>query len=109
MYGIVVERPLPLDGQEWQDLRNGKLASILHTQTDLQNIIRSMMHPDANQRPTAADLLTMRQLLSEEQKRLIAEQNKVREANMALAIQEERLRKMLSPKRILKRSNTCPR
>ncbi len=111
MYEIVLGRALPVDGQEWQDLRAGKLSAtfIIHAQPDLQNIIKSMMHPDANQRPNAAELLTRRQLLSEEQKLLILEQNRVREANTALAFQEERFRKISSPKRVLTRSNTCPR
>ena len=109
MYEIVLGRVLPVDGQEWQDLRAGKLAATSHTQPDLQSIIKSMMHPDANQRPNAAELLTRRQLLSEEQKLLILEQNRVREANTALAFQEERFRKISSPKRVLTRSNTCPR
>jgi len=109
MYEIVLGCALPVDGQEWQDLRAGKLSATLHTQPDLQNIIKSMMHPDANQRPNAAELLTRRQLLSEEQKLLILEQNRVREANTALAFQEERFRKIHSPKRVLTRSNTCPR
>ncbi len=109
MYEIVLERPLPLDGQEWQDLRAGRLDSTLHTQPDLQNIIKSMMHPDSNQRPKASELLTRRQLLSEEQKQLITEQNRVREANMALANQVERFKRIQSPKRGLTRSNTCPR
>jgi len=105
MYEIVLNRPLPLEGQEWQDLRAGKLSQTLHVQPELQTFIRMMMHPDASQRPTAADLLTRRQLLSEEEKRLIYEQNKVREANMALAFQM----KKISPPRRLFRSNTCPR
>lgn len=109
MYEIVLERPLPLDGQEWQDLRAGKLNATPHAQSDLQNIIKAMMHPDANQRPHASELLTRRQLLSEEQKQLIIEQNRVREANLALAYQEARFKKIASPKRGLTRSNTCPR
>lgn len=108
MYEIALEHALPVDGQEWQDLRAGKLSDKLHAQPDLQTFIKSMMNPDANGRPNAAELLTRRQLLSEEQKRLIHEQNKVREANMALAFQEQRFRK-ISPKRGLTRSNTCPR
>lgn len=109
MYEIVLERPLPFDGEEWQDLRAGKLSSTMHAQPDLQHIIKAMMHPDANLRPKASELLTRRQLLSEEEKRLITEQNRVREANMALALQEARFKRVQSPKRGLTRSNTCPR
>ncbi len=109
MYEIVHGSPLPGDGQEWQDLRAGRFSDTLRAQPDLQNIIKSMMDPEASRRPKAAELLTRRQLLSEEEKQLIFEQNKVREANRALAFQEERFRKISSPKRTLTRSNTCPR
>jgi hypothetical protein len=51
-------------------------------------------------------LLTRRQLLSDEQKTLIMEQNKAKEAKEAL---EANLRKITPPKRVLQRSNTCPR
>ncbi len=109
MYEIVLGNPLPAEGPEWQDLRAGRLSTTLKAQPDLQNIIKSMMDPEAIRRPNAAELLTRRQLLSEEEKQLILEQNRVREANMALAIQEERFRRIKSPKRGLTRSNTCPR
>jgi len=109
MYEIVLGSPLPAEGQEWQDLRAGRLSDTLKAQPDLQNIIKSMMDPEASRRPKAAELLTRRQLLSEEEKQLIIEQNRVREANTALAFQEERFRRISSPKRVLTRSNTCPR
>jgi hypothetical protein len=105
MYEIVLERGLPLEGQEWQDLRAGRLSDIIHAPPDLQNIIKSMMHPDAKERPNASELLTRRQLLSDEQKQIILEQNKTREANMALAYQ---IRNLSPPNRGLTRSNTCP-
>ena len=69
-------------------------------------LIRQMMNQDGNQRPTAAELLTRRQLLSDDEKKLITEQNKAREAKEAW---EARLKKITPPKRLLQRSNTCPR
>jgi hypothetical protein len=109
MYEIVLERSLPLDGQEWQDLRANKLSNKLHAPFELIEIIKAMMNPNANLRPKAEELLTRRQLLSDEQKLLLVEQNRVREANTALAYQEARFRQISSPKRTLTRSNTCPR
>jgi hypothetical protein len=105
MYEIAVNRPLPLDGQEWQDLRAGRLGPLPGTPPELQKIIRQMMHEDAKNRPTAAELLTRRQLLSEEQKKLIIEQNKAKEAKEAL---EANLRKLTPPRGMLQRANTCP-
>ena len=106
MYEIVTGRELPADGQEWQDLRAGRLGPMPSTPLELQNIIRQMMNQDGNQRPTAAELLTRRQLLSDDEKKLITEQNKAREAKEAW---EARLKKITPPKRLLQRSNTCPR
>jgi hypothetical protein len=76
------------------------------TTLELQKLIRQMMHEGGKNRPTAAELLTRRQLLSDEQKTLIMEQNKAKEAKEAL---EANLRKITPPKRVLQRSNTCPR
>lgn len=106
LYQVIVDQDLPPDGQAWHDLRSGKLGLMTNAPLELQEIIRQMMHPDGKQRPTAADLLTRRQLLSEEQKNLIAEQNKAKEAQRAW---EAKLKKMTPPKKLLQRSNTCPR
>lgn len=106
MYQVIVDRDLPPDGQEWHDLRSGKLGLMSNAPLELQEIIRQMMHQDGKERPTAAELLTRRQLLSEEQKNLIAEQNKAKEAQRAW---EAKLKKMTPPKKVLQRSNTCPR
>jgi len=106
MYEIVTGKQLPGDGQEWQDLRAGKLGPMPGTPLELQNLIRQMMSRDGNQRPTAADLLRRRQLLSDDEKKLIMEQNKAREAREAW---EARLKKITPPRKLLQRSNTCPR
>lgn len=99
IYQICAGRPLPANGPEWHDLRSGHLPldapTALPTPLEMSSMIQEMMHPDAWQRPPAAQLLERRQLLSEERKALIAEQNKVREAAMALA---ETRRKLSHPK-----------
>lgn len=70
MYEVCSGRPLPSCGQEWQDLRNGKLACPLRrhhnfdggsnttTMPCLAAIIREMMHPDPEKRPSATQLLS---------------------------------------------------
>lgn len=97
MYEICLGRPLPLDGQEWQDLRAGKLQPLQSTPYEMEVIIRQMMHPDPAKRPTASELLKRRPLLSEDQKQLLAEKNKVLEANMALALQTKQMKKLTPP------------
>lgn len=98
---------LPSHGPEWQAMRHGTLLPMPHTALDLQAILREMMAPDRRNRPSAEELLKKRQLLSEEQRQLIVERNKVTVANMALDAQMQRF-KLLSPKngRQFHRSNT---
>jgi hypothetical protein len=84
MYEICLGRPLPENGQEWQDIRHGILQPMNNTAFELQMIVRTMLAPEKESRPTAADLLKKRQLMSLEQQQLIVERNKANAANMAL-------------------------
>eukprot|EP00559_Dactyliosolen_fragilissimus_P001291 CAMPEP_0184866062 /NCGR_PEP_ID=MMETSP0580-20130426/20586_1 /TAXON_ID=1118495 /ORGANISM="Dactyliosolen fragilissimus" /LENGTH=702 /DNA_ID=CAMNT_0027365525 /DNA_START=89 /DNA_END=2197 /DNA_ORIENTATION=- len=107
MYEICTGRNLPSDGQEWQDLRAGNLSPMQNTHPELQKIIHKMMDPDPSLRPSAKVLLQNRQLLSEEQKQLIQEKNRVKEANFALKYQQDRFKKEASPpKNLLIRSHS---
>ena len=60
MYEVCSGRPLPSCGQEWQDLRNGKLPAPLPRTTlpCLAAMLREMMHPDPRKRPSASELLS---------------------------------------------------
>ena len=80
-------KPLPENGQEWQDMRDGNLRAMLNTPFDMQMMVREMMAPDLNGRPSAEELLKRRQLLSEGERQLIVERNKATAANRALDIQ----------------------
>jgi wee1-like protein kinase len=90
MYEICLGRPenLPENGQEWQDIRHGKLLPMPNTAIELQMIVWEMMAPEWITRPSADKLLKRRQLLSDEQQQLIVERNKVNVANMALDAQK---------------------
>eukprot|EP00980_Cylindrotheca_fusiformis_P012560 scaffold3084_cov144-Cylindrotheca_fusiformis.AAC.8 len=90
-------RELPTNGPEWQDLRAGKIPLLPNTSLEMQNFINIMMNPSYSSRPAAGDLLKRPQLLSEEQKELLIERNKVIQANLALAEQTNRLRRLAPP------------
>ncbi|KAL7504382.1 hypothetical protein ACHAXN_002045 [Cyclotella atomus] len=106
MYEICLGRPLPENGQEWQDIRHGILQPMNNTAFELQMIVRAMLAPEKESRPSAADLLKKRQLMSQEQQQLIVERNKANAANMALN-QMQRIMSNASPKkRSYRRSNT---
>lgn len=98
MYQICLERDLPMSGQEWQDIRAGVLQSMGDTPFALELIVKSMMHPDAHQRPHPSQLLKKNELLSDEQKQLLREKEKVLEVNMALALQTQRMKKLTPPR-----------
>ena len=102
-----MERQLPTDGQEWQEIRHGLLQPLQNTPVEMEAFIKEMMNQQPDSRPRPADLLKKRELLSMEQKQLIAEKHKVLEANMALALQTQRMKKFTPPRgRGLIRANT---
>lgn len=107
MYEICLGRPLPSDGPEWQAIRAGHLLPLQATPFEMELIIKEMMHPDPNKRPSASQLLTRKQLLSDEQKQLMAEKSKVLEANLALALQTKKMKTLSPPPpKTLMRANT---
>ena len=63
----------------------------------MEMILKAMMHPEPGKRPHPAELLKKSELLSEEQKQLLAEKQKVLQVNMALALQTERMKKLTPP------------
>jgi serine/threonine protein kinase len=100
MYEICLGRQLPMDGQEWQDIRSGSLQPLANPDTPfaMELIVKEMMHPDPDMRPHPAQLLKKNELLSDEQKQLLAEKQKVFAVNMALALQTERMKKLTPPR-----------
>jgi wee1-like protein kinase len=94
LYEMCLGRPLPMNGQEWQDLRAGYLSPFPNTRHDMAMIIKQMMEPSVALRPTASKLLTHPQLLSDEQKALQIEKCKVMQANMQLAAQTQQFHMM---------------
>ena len=104
-------RSLPKNGPEWLSLREANFHPLANTPDEMQRIISIMMNPSYGARPSAQELLKRPQLLSAEQKALLAERNKVVQANRALAEQTNRLRKLAIPpiparKGLLVRANT---
>jgi wee1-like protein kinase len=110
LYEICLGRPLPMDGQEWQDIRAGKLSPLPNTRQDMAMIIKQMMDPVPESRPSASKLLEHPQLLSDEQKALFVEKSKVLQANEQLAAQARHMNGNPMPvpamKRGLVRANT---
>ncbi|XP_011498986.1 PREDICTED: wee1-like protein kinase [Ceratosolen solmsi marchali] len=49
--------PLPKNGPEWHDIRNGNVKKITHCSNELDELIKIMIHPDPEKRPSAANLV----------------------------------------------------
>jgi serine/threonine protein kinase len=101
-------KSLPSNGPEWQSLRSASgVPTLPDTPDELHKIISVMMNPTYQERPCATDLLKKPQLLSDEQKMLLRERNKVLEANKALEqLQQCGSVPPLPPKGGLMRRNT---
>ncbi|KAL1117898.1 hypothetical protein AAG570_004211 [Ranatra chinensis] len=50
--------PLPKNGDEWHNIRDGKLKSFPHLSNDLNSQLKRMVHPNPDMRPSASDLLS---------------------------------------------------
>ncbi|KAG8225806.1 hypothetical protein J437_LFUL005613 [Ladona fulva] len=55
-------RPLPKNGDQWHEIRNGALPVLPQYSADFNDLLKQMIHPDPDARPTAAQLLTHRLL-----------------------------------------------
>lgn len=97
LYEISLGRPLPMNGEEWQAIRAGSLQPLPDTPYEMEMIIRECMHPTYASRPSAGELLKRPQLLSDEQKMLMSERNKVFQAKLALAQQQRNFKKAPPP------------
>ena len=102
-------KSLPSNGPEWQSLRSAGVPQLSSMPEEFHRIIRTMMNPSYQQRPSANELLKRPQLLSEEQKMLLRERNRVLQANLALVAQSKKLEKLAPPlpkRNVLTRRNT---
>jgi len=84
-------KALPSNGPKWQSLRSGCIIPPPNTTDNLLQMIKKMMNPIYQGRPCASDLLKLPELLSDEQKMLFKEREKVVQANQALAAQSKNM------------------
>jgi serine/threonine protein kinase len=87
---------LPSNGPEWQALRSTGAPLLPGVPPELYDIIQQMLCHNFHDRPSAHELLQRPQLLSDDQKMLLRERNKVMQANMALAEQRNKMRDQVS-------------
>lgn len=85
LYEVCRGEPLPFSGQEWQDIRGGGLREF-EASFELRGLIKEMCSPNSGDRPTASDLLGRRALMSESERQLIIEKNRVRDLSGRMEI-----------------------
>jgi serine/threonine protein kinase len=84
---------LPSNGKDWHELRGGNVFSTVigsksqQISPALKETLNSMLHPNPDERPSAASLLERQELLSDEKRELLIEKERVRVANEALGAQ----------------------
>ncbi|XP_016845165.1 wee1-like protein kinase 1-A isoform X1 [Nasonia vitripennis] len=54
--------PLPKNGPEWHDIRNGNLAELPQYSRDFNELLKLMIHPNPEMRPSAVSLIQHRVL-----------------------------------------------
>lgn len=81
LYETCIGRPLPICGQGWQDLRNGKLSKPDGLNPTFYAIIKQMMHPDPSKRPSASDLLARSELSADSNNVFLSHANKAPSSN----------------------------
>eukprot|EP00760_Papus_ankaliazontas_P028579 PhM_4_TR3782/c0_g1_i1/m.70904/K06632/WEE1; wee1-like protein kinase len=57
MYEAVTGVPVPTGGTQYQAVRRGDLPGMDHISTDLQSLLREMLHEDPTRRPTAYEVV----------------------------------------------------
>ncbi|KAJ2943271.1 hypothetical protein O0L34_g12076 [Tuta absoluta] len=48
--------PLPQNGQDWHDIRDGKLPELTNLSREFNQLLKQMVHPDPSQRPSSRGL-----------------------------------------------------
>ena len=93
---------LPSNGPEWQALRSGRILPPPNTTDELFQIIKKMMSPTYSERPSASDLLKLPELMSDEQKMIFQEREKLAQASQALALRS--IPSLPKPKGLVRRN-----
>ncbi len=101
-YELVTMRNLPNNGEEWHEIRNGRLNGLDKDKghsDSLKDLIKKMMDPCAERRPSAGELLDSRFLMKEKWMEIGWEKIENRMLRKKIGELEEKLR--------IKRKKSC--
>ncbi|KAL0099306.1 hypothetical protein PUN28_020106 [Cardiocondyla obscurior] len=83
--------PLPKNGPAWHDIRHGKLPELPHCSRDLNNLLKLMIHPNPEMRPSAVSLM---------QHRVLCPLGKKTKAQLRRELNAEKLKNEILSKRL---------
>ena len=98
MYETAGGGPLPKNGEEWHNIREGKLKGLQQYSQDFNDLIKQMIHPHPEMRPSAVSLIQHRVLSpfgNKSKAQLCRELNAEKLKNEILAKQLENAEKCL--------------
>ncbi|XP_078405305.1 wee1-like protein kinase isoform X2 [Cetorhinus maximus] len=99
--------PLPTNGEKWHEIRRGKLPTIPQTHSqEFMDLLKLMLHPDPEKRPTASALIRHSVLLptarkSADQLRLELNAEKFKNALLQKELKKAQLAKAAAEERVL--------
>ncbi|XP_077259785.1 wee1-like protein kinase 2 isoform X2 [Temnothorax americanus] len=83
--------PLPKNGPAWHDIRQGKLPDLPHCGRDLNDLLKKMIHPNPEMRPSAISLM---------QDRVLCPLGKKTKAQLRRELNAEKLKNEILSKRL---------
>ncbi|KAF6208640.1 hypothetical protein GE061_017098 [Apolygus lucorum] len=102
--------PLPKNGDEWHALRDGKIKPFPHLSHEINALIKRMVHPNPDQRPSAEDILT--QISSSPIYKSVKEKHELKASKQQIQVLEQRLedamkcvKHLTNGKRVLNNNN----
>eukprot|EP01135_Chromosphaera_perkinsii_P002374 Nk52_evm28s222 gene=Nk52_evmTU28s222 len=82
IYEMCIPGPLPKNGEEWHNLRAGKIPDLPLYSSEFKRVLSQMLHPDPKVRPSADRLLKdplLHSKLSPKEKSQIADMNELKQ------------------------------
>ncbi|XP_014259705.1 wee1-like protein kinase isoform X2 [Cimex lectularius] len=89
LYQAAGAGPLPKNGDEWHNIRSGRIKQFPNLGNDFNDLIKRMIHPDPNTRPTASDLLS--QNLSSPIYKTVKDKHELKAAKQKIQLLEQQL------------------
>ncbi|XP_073990361.1 wee1-like protein kinase isoform X1 [Rhodnius prolixus] len=92
--------PLPKNGEEWHNIREGKIEHFPHLSNEFNNLIKRMIHPNPDMRPSASELLY--QTLFSPIYKTVKDKHELKAAKQKIQLLEQQLQDVLKCVKVLR-------